>query len=487
MKYGSLKTQEVRLALLWIILGAVLMAFANGRWTVPAATWLAPVFVLRFMRIQKPGRGLVATLLVLIAAYSIAWKGMIPLPGIFYYIVAGTMALLFWLAFLADRLLTPRLQGFAGTLVFPVSLATLEYVCTMTSPYASWGSLAYTQYQNEPLIQIVSVTGIWGLTFIIAWFASLINWVWQNQCAWPRIRRGVLLYAGILAVVLLFGGIRLVFFAPDADSVRVDSITGTPRTQGLPEGELLDDYLERTRRRARCGASIVVWDEAGVCVDQANESLFINRSCELARREGIYLLMGLCVMNVKDARGSAINKAVWINPKGEVVFEYWKHLLLPGGPFIAGHGPLKVDHTPHGDITTAICMDLDHPGLIRGAGGPRADILLAPSADWREIDPMHSHMIAYRAIENGFSLVRPTFEGLSAAFDYRGRTLAAADYFSSGAAPLVCYVPARGVRTAYSAIGDVFAWLCAAAVVLFVGSGISRARSKSMKPSSTRS
>jgi apolipoprotein N-acyltransferase len=419
---------------------------------------------------------LAVSLLVLIFVYIIAWKGLIPLPGVFYYIVAGSLGLVFWFAFLADRLLTLRITGFAGTLVFPLVCTILEYVCTMTTPYASWGSLAYTQYQNLLLIQIVSVTGIWGLTFLITWFASVFNWIWKNQFQWTEIRRGTAIYAGVLVSVLIFGGFRLTLFAPKADTVRVDSITGTPRTQGLPNSELLDNYLERTRHEARAGAKIVVWDETGVVVDQADESLFIERSCEVADQENIYLLMGLCVMNVKDTRGRAFNKAVWINPEGKVVFEYLKHLLIPGGSFIAGDGQLRTDSTPYGNIATAICMDLDHPGFIRQAGRAKADVLLVPSSDWREIDPIHTHMAKFRATENGFSLVRATNEGLSAAFDYQGRVLAAVDYFTSRAAPMVSYVPTKGVRTVYSTIGDVFAWFCAVVLMFYIGRIVFRMR-----------
>jgi apolipoprotein N-acyltransferase len=467
-KKESQNSKIDRHSFLWLVIGFLLMVFANGRWIVPIATWLAPVFLLRFTRTQKTGRGLVFSLFTLIAVYIIAWKGLIPLSGVFYYIVAGSLGLIFWLAFLADRLLTPRLHGFTCTLVFPLAWTTLEYVYTMTNPYASWGSLAYTQYQFLPIIQIVSVTGIWGLTFLITWFASVANWIWENKFQWPVVCRGTAVYVGVLISVLLFGSLRLAFFAPQADSVRVDSITGTPQTQGLPNTELLDNYLERTRHQARSGAEIVVWDETGVVVDQADESLFINRSCELARQEKIYLLMGLCVMHVQDTRGSAINKAVWINPQGEVVFDYWKHLLIPGGSFIAGDGKLRTDSTEFGNISAAICMDMDHPGYIQQAGQAGTDILLSPSSDWQEIDPIHTRMVAFRAMENGFSMVRATYEGLSAACDCQGRILAAVDYFTSDAAPMVSYVPTKGVRTVYSAIGDVFAWLGAVGLVILI-------------------
>ncbi len=40
-----------RYSFLLLAIGTLLMAFANGRWIVPIATWLAPVFLLRFSRI----------------------------------------------------------------------------------------------------------------------------------------------------------------------------------------------------------------------------------------------------------------------------------------------------------------------------------------------------------------------------------------------------------------------------------------------------
>jgi apolipoprotein N-acyltransferase len=453
----------------WLLIGTILLIFANGRWIIPLAAWLAPVFILRFVRTQKPARGLVSSLLALVVAYIVAWRGLIPLPGIFYYIVAGGIALTFWLAFLADRLMTPRLKGFAGTLVFPLVWVMLEYVYTLTNPFLSWGTLAYTQYGNLPLVQIVSITGIWGVSFLVTWFAAVINWAWERDFTWQQIRWGASLCTGVLALVMLLGGLRLAIFISQAETVRIDSVISTPETNGLPNSDVLDNYLERTRRQARAGADIVLWDEGAVYATQEDESLLIDRCCELARQEGIYLLIGLCVSGIVDDRGDAVNKAVWIDSSGAVAFEHRKYFLIPGGSFIAGDGQLRMDDTPYGRITAAICMDLDQPAFIRQAGRAGADILLAPSFDWEEIDPIHTRMASFRAVENGFSLVRATCEGLSAAFDYHGRILSTADFFTTNGESMVSYVPTQGVRTVYSMIGDLFAWLCAVGVAVLIG------------------
>jgi apolipoprotein N-acyltransferase len=101
---------------------------------------------------------------------------------------------------------------------------------------------------------------------------------------------------------------------------------------------------------------------------------------------------------------------------------------------------------------------MDFPQMIRRAGRGRADILIAPSSDWLEIDPTHSRMAIYRGIENGFAVVRPTNKGLSIAADCQGRTLAAADH------RIVAQVPTLGAPTFYAAIGDLFAWVCVLAL-----------------------
>ena len=83
----------------------------------------------------------------------------------------------------------------------------------------------------------------------------------------------------------------------------------------------------------------------------------------------------------------------------------------------------------------------------------------AIGAAWKEIDPIHTRMAAVRSIENGFSMVRSTKAGLSAAFDYQGRLLSAMDDFTTDEKIMFADVPARGVKTLYPITGDIFAWL----------------------------
>ena len=131
------------------------------------------------------------------------------------------------LPYLLDRLFVPRVSlgsGLLASLVFPFSRVIGEYLLSFT-PYGSMISLAYTQYGDLPLLQVISLTGIYGVSFLIAWFASVGNWVWEQHIAWPRIRLVTLLYSTTLALVLLGGSTRLAFFSPSAQTVRVAGIS----------------------------------------------------------------------------------------------------------------------------------------------------------------------------------------------------------------------------------------------------------------------
>ena len=55
---------------------------------------------------------------------------------------------------------------------FHSTCATYEYLVAITSPHSTFGNLAYTQMNCLPVIQIASITGIWGISFIVFLFAD---------------------------------------------------------------------------------------------------------------------------------------------------------------------------------------------------------------------------------------------------------------------------------------------------------------------------
>ena len=337
---NSTSTQD-RWAYLWLFVGAGLLLFSNGRWIIPVATWLAPVFLIRFARTQPALKGLGMLLVTNVLASLFIWQGII--PGGLYLPVACGIAVVFWLPYLTDRLLVNRLRGFVATLVFPLLLVSLEYIITVTSPLGSWGSLAYTQHSFLPFLQLLSITGMWGLSFLIAWLAPVVNWAWEQDFALQRVRIGVLTYGGILALVLVYGSGRMAFFPPQSETLQVTSLIQTTDYLSFLAmedvlasqdrfRELGERLLQQSRQQAQAGADVIIWQEAAVPVLHEGEASLIEIARALAQEEKVYLLLGLVTVPEGFPKVKADNQAVWITPDGDVKWRYLKGRPVPGEP-----------------------------------------------------------------------------------------------------------------------------------------------------------
>lgn len=475
----------------WLCLGAaaVLMLFANGKDTIWLAAWLAPVFLLRFVRSQSKKIGLPFAYGVLVAAFAFQFRGMVPIPGVAFYIFLVLYGSTLLVPYLLDRLVAHRLTGIATSLVFPMSWVATEYILSF-GPYATWGSAAYSQYGNLALLQLLSVTGLWGITFLIGWFAAVCSWLWEAGLDCGTARRGAWLIAGTIATVAMLGGARMAIFPPSFATVRVASLSrrelGGELSQavvarlfeGKSTAEDVDslrrwaaaadnDLLTRAEREMQAGAKIVFWGETNADVLKEDELALVARGGELAAKHQAYLGMAVGVLRVGETPPFE-NKLVLIQPDGKVAWEYNKARPVPGGEAasqVRGDGKLREVDTPYGRLSAVICYDGDFPQLLAQAGALGADVVLDPSNDWRAIDPWHTQMASYRAIEQGFNLIRHTSKGLAAAFDYQGHRLAAMDHYESSDYAMISDVPTKGVRTVYSRLGDWAAWLCMAGLL----------------------
>ncbi|KQV17578.1 nitrilase [Kitasatospora sp. Root187] len=468
------------------------MLFAvGGRWDIAAAAWIFPVLLLRFTRLSPAVSG--ALWVWLAHSLAAAWWVQESEMGFAPVVLLGGVAIaaLQTLPFLADRLLVRRLRPWAAALTLPAGVAATEFLITLLSPFGTaYGSLAVTQYGDLPLLQVVSITGLYGIGFLIAWFASTVNAILER----PGWRRGVP-YGAVLLTVLLGGGARLAFTSSTSPTVRIAAVAPTRTVADAQQAALgripggragiatapasevepittavTNDLLASTRREAEAGAKIVIWPEQAVRTQESNEAAVIGAARDQARRSGIYLEIGL---GVHSTRGPANDRdeAILIDPNGDVLWTYRKAHPIPGSEkFRPGDGRVPVADTPYGRIANVICYDADFPAMMR----TRADIMLVPAHDWKAYGSAHTQKASLRAIENGYSLVRQDSAGVSAAFDDKGHVLATTDYFTTDQQTMVAYVPTHGATTLYDRIGDTFAWLCLAALAALAGTALVR-------------
>lgn len=76
-------------------------------------------------------------------------------------------------------------------------------------------------------------------------------------------------------------------------------------------------------------------------------------------------------------------------------------------------------------------------------------------------------MAAYRAVEQGHSIIRSTIFGMSAAISPYGEFLAQMSSYDIHDKVMMAHLPAQGVKTIYSVIGDALVYLCFGVVFYF--------------------
>lgn len=477
-----------RRSYLWLALGAVLLTLSTGQFRIGFAAWVAPAFLIRFFRTQRVGKGYLLTLLAIYVSLVITWRPILAflgaLPVILIFVIF--IALQFSLPFLADRLLAPRIKGFAATLVFPLAVTAIYFLYNLVSPMGSFGTPGYEQFNNLALIQVVSVTGLWGLTFLVSWFGPVVNWAWERSFDWPQIRRGLAVFAGVVGAVLLLGGLRLALAQSPAGTLRAHGTALKAEFDALPDIETdLDAYraftqdwgerlIQETIRQAGRGAELVLWNEMAAQGIAEDIEQLIARGQEVAQEEDIYLAMGLDIKFPNEDRPWE-NKLVVIDPSGEIIIDHDKYgaTMLYGmlgvGEAKQGDYTVQTADTPHGTLSGVVCWDADLPMTVRQAGRQDADILLVANGEPLGGPTAELHMVqhVFRAIENGVSLVRHDAQnGYSVAADPYGRILAMVDISTAQEPVMEARVPTEGVFALYPYTGDLFGWL---SVVGFIG------------------
>ncbi|MBN6034416.1 nitrilase-related carbon-nitrogen hydrolase [Amycolatopsis sp. 195334CR] len=461
--------------------GVVLLALSvHTNWASPLAAWLFAVPLLLF----TAPRGLPKVLGAL-AIGTTVWLAATSLLFVPAALLAfGALTVLQWLAFVAHKLLSPRLPGFLGTLVFPATLAGAEYLFALVIRFGDYGALGSTQHANLPLLQLASVTGVYGITFLMGWFASTAVWAWETRNA-----RRFVVYGLVLAAVFAAGAARLTFFAPTEKSVRVAAVspshtadersgdalstmdieywraaevaTAEPGAIRAAFAPVTDDLLEQTRTQARAGAKIVLWPETHARVLERDHRELLDSAAVIARETGAYVNLAYAMYTGEAP--NIRNLSTMITPAGEIAWTYDKSRPTPMEPMTPGPGEVPTVDTPYGRIAGVICYDADFPHLMRQAADKGADLLLVPANDWAGFSELHAEKAVFRDIEYGYSMLRNSSHGLSTATDAQGRVLASTDWFRTDQQTLVANLPLQPrTSTVYSTVGDVFAWLCLA-------------------------
>jgi apolipoprotein N-acyltransferase len=344
---------------------------------------------------------------------------------------------------------------------------------------------------------------MWGLTFLMAWLGSMVNWAWERQFAWPEIKRGVLFYAGLILLVLVYGQARLWFAPTPAQTVRLAGVSMVEWRVNQPAmsqafasdldafRQMMEGryqlYIDATIKEARAGAKMISWPENAATVAEEDEPALLTRLQELAKQEAAYLAIPMVVMPTDESPYA--NKLLIFDPQGQVVLEHYKYGGAGmEGNRINGDRILHTAQTPFGLISGVICWDTLLQSVVLQAGRNGTDILFTPSLVYPELDPVFAQYSVTRAIENGVSVIHISDMGLSVVTDPYGRILAETDHFPQGERVVVAQVPTQGVSTLYPFIGDLFGWLAVVGTIVLIIWGVLQSlRSRRVKAASPES
>ncbi len=437
----------------WLIIGMLLTVAVGNRYNIAPLAWVVSVPWLIYLRQQAGWRDHLLLFVALQVGYFFALLKITtePLPVTFAFmfsIPVAISALILFELFEAGR---RRLGDGWGVALF-VSLSVInEWLGSFTSPMGSWGSIAYSQIDNLPLMQLASVTGLTGISALIAATSAL----GAVLIASDERRRFVGPLAATLALIVavhLFGTLRIANTLPgplvSVGGVVTDGWFGdsTP----VDHQSLQNDLFARSLTAVEQGAELVVWNEAATIVAAEDEEAFIARGEQFARQHDVDLVLAFGV----PVEGTSLfeNQYVWITPEGPIE-AYLKHHPVPNEPAVPGTEPLVAHDRPYGRAAGAICYDYDFPAMGKTHAGLGVDLVVVPSSDWRGIDPYHTRMASIRGIEGGFSVVRPVWAATSGAFDAYGRARATMSYYE-GERVFVAKVPAQRIETIYSQIGE---------------------------------
>ena len=435
-----------------------LYGFAAG-WMV---TWWLTQAVARYF-----AAGILPAALAMSAAYAVA--------------VAGTFGL-----FAAGAALLVGDRGtLSSRLIAIPALWTAVEVLRARLLAQPWALLGYTQHAHIGLIQIAAVTGVYGVSFLVA----LGNAALAEALVALRDGRGPRAACRALAVpAAVIGGVWLVGTAhalrgPDggfaAQPVAVVQ-TGVPPafhwTRSYAEKQLLAHLRATEELPLDGGPALIVWPENALTLYLESEPLVAHQLARLATRHRADLLLG----GPRWEDGHTFNSARLLRASGQSGGHYDKQRLVlfaESGP-LAAPAPETADESPRAftagsvpgvlqsfvPLGVSICHEILYPDLIGRAVRAGASLLVNIANDgWLDggygvPSRQHFAMAVFRAVETRRYLVRAATTGISGIVDPFGRVVDTIAPGSVGTATAV--VAARGELTPYVRLGDAFALLC---------------------------
>lgn len=490
-----------------LALGALLYTFAMPPWGAAVAGWFAlgPLFLA--LRGTSAARAAVYGALfgVLICAGVAHWlysaiDSFFAAPAPLSLALTAASYLFFVGMYVAaagacSAILMRRAPAAIQWTAIPALWVAGEFARSSLFSGFSWGLLGYSQYRHPDLIQIADVTGVYGVSFLLAcsgYASAEVAAVVGDSLRHPS--RGAFPLTPLCALgmaaglVVAYGAVRVdQYSAQKPDSIRIALVEREmPAQDRFARIRYLKSflgYVDATRTKVtRDSTDLIIWPEyaSGLYIDR--EPSIRLQLARLAEETDSALLLGSPRLDDSGASPRYYNSAFLLSPAGQVISTYDKIRLLP----FAEYRPLRLpritsrhsdypDEFARGSRSTIfsignasfgvmICYEAAYPEFARrlAAGGAQFlvnisnDVWLAGSGG-NSAAEQHFAMATMRAVENRRAMARATMAGVTGFVDPAGRS-----YRTSIGVPtvLLAQVALEKTLTIYTRLGDWFALAC---------------------------
>jgi apolipoprotein N-acyltransferase len=498
------KINRVKLYALFVfpVLTSLLLILSYPKFNFGFLAWLALApFTISIWKSKNIKSSLVAGLITGFCFYA----------GILYWIyitmiaggVSSPISLLGWLALsllLSSEFVLIAGLGFylkkTGPSAFPYVFAAgwvlLEWIkifLTSKLVWFPWFMLGYTQWQYLEISQIVSITGIYGLSFAVCLSGVLAGMVFINKekilVKILRFAPGLLLIAGLF----LYGSFELkqshkYAYEKIKFSVlqpNIDFYKKWDEKYVLWIKSRIEGLLKKTETDG-----IIVWPENSLpgWIDDFELRIWLK---EISLKYKTQSIVG----SASQSDGKYVS-AFLLSDKGEIEASYNKRKLVPFGEYVPlrsvlsdfigvigelgefEKGAMKQNFFKVGDfrIANSICYESIFPYLFREDALSGADIFVNITNDGWYLNTAapHQHFLVniFRAIENRRSVVRAANNGISALIDPWGRTIKKLDLNEYAVLNIQAQVYKDYGMSFYSKYGNWFVFCCFILVFAFM-------------------
>lgn len=467
-------------------------------------SWIALIPLLFVLTKKKPGQAFFFGLLGGSAFYAtlIYWIPSVPahygnlsIPlSIFIYAVFVLVLALFWALF---GFLFAVINHAYPKLIFilaPFLWVSTEYIVTHLFTGFPWGLIGYGQLKNLYFIQMASVTGVYGLSFILVLFQSSFVFSMKSRMKSP--------FFAALAFVLLIHVAGFVSINPSTsnnDSFSASVIQGNVSSDIIwnelsareIEG-LFNRHLALSRDAYKSGSRFIVWPEFSVplcfsCPYGIYQE-FKDRLFRFVSETGCTLLLGTNEKKESNGETKYFNTALTLKP--DLTYNpYFKIHLVPFGEYTpyrkifsfissvthaigdVSPGEKQTLHDYEGvQFGSPICYEVIFPDLVRKFVKNGAGFLVTITNDgWygRSAAPyQHFAIAAMRAVENRRYLLRSATTGISGIIDPYGRIISSSELMTQTF--LTEMVTPQKKTTLYTRFGDVLPYASLTLTVIFL-------------------